>query len=155
MLTTMSEDMPDSSKQPRRIQLSETEGFSREGFDGHIYYTAADGTLSLLRIDVHGSHPRKRMMGDTTRTYTVLDGTGRFTLGNETHDVQSGDVFVIPPDGEYHYEGQMTLDEVNSSPSGNIQDQKLEQIPFSTLTQSEAPPIVKPPYPNTHPQSSF
>ena len=151
----MSEEVPEQSKNPRRIQLGDTEGFQREGFDGHIYYTAPDGTLSLLRIDVHGSHPRKKMLGDTTRTYTVLDGTGRFTLGNETHDVQPGDVYVIPPEGEYQYEGQMTLDEVNSSPSGNIQDQKLEETPPPPISPSSTSPIVKPPYPNTHPQSSF
>lgn len=121
----MSEDMRETRSTPKRIQLSETEGFSREGFDGHIYYSAPNGTLSLLRIDVHGSHPRKKMLGDTTRTYTVLNGTGSFTVGEETFDVQPGDVYVIPPGGEYHYQGEMTLDEVNSSPSGNIQDQKL------------------------------
>ena len=108
----------------RRIQLTETEGFSREGFDGHIY-TELGSNFNALRVDVHGNHPRKRMLGDTTRNYLVIDGTGRFTIRDETFDVQPGDLFVIPPEGEYQYEGQMTLFEFNVSPSGNIQDQKL------------------------------
>jgi len=110
---------------PRRIALHETEGFSREGFDGHIYIELPNANFNALRIDVHGSHPRKKMVGDTTRNYLVVEGTGTFTLGEETFDVQPGDLFIIPPEGEYQYKGQMTLFEFNVSPSGNIQDQKL------------------------------
>ena len=121
----MSKEVPQDGKTPRRIQLNDAESFSTEGFDGHVYTEVPGANFNALRVDVHGSHPRKKMLGDTTRNYLVIEGIGKFTLGGETFDVQPGDLFSIPPEGEYHYEGQMTLFEFNVSPSGNIQDQKL------------------------------
>ena len=65
------------------------------------------------------------MLGDTTRTYYVIEGTGSFTVGADTHKVAEGDLFVIPPGGEYDYDGQMRLLEVNISPTNTFQDEKL------------------------------
>jgi mannose-6-phosphate isomerase-like protein (cupin superfamily) len=122
----MSEGLSESHQSPKRIQLSEATDFEREGFDGHVYVPSEAGIgFNVLSVDVHGSHPRKRMLGDTTRTYYVIDGTGSFTLGDTTTEVQAGDLFVIPPEGEYEYNGQMRLLEVNVSPSNGFQDEKL------------------------------
>src|SRR5580698_7300571 len=118
----MSEEAPNSDQTPRRIRLDETDGFSREGFDGHVYVPSEAGVgFNVLSVDVHGNHPRKRMVGDTTRTYYVIDGTGSFTIGDSSTEVQAGDLFVIPPEGEYEYSGQMRLLEVNVSPSNGFQ----------------------------------
>jgi mannose-6-phosphate isomerase-like protein (cupin superfamily) len=125
-IITMSKELPPANTTPRKIQLDETEGFQQEGFDGHVYIPSDAGLgFNVLSIDVHGSHPRKRTVGDTTRNYYVIDGTGSFTLGDTSTDVQMGDLFVIPPDGEYEYKGEMRLLEVNVSPSNNFQDEKL------------------------------
>jgi quercetin dioxygenase-like cupin family protein len=122
----MGEEVSIPHNTPKRIPLSETDGFQREGFDGHVYVPSEAGAgFNVLSVDVHGSHPRKRMLGDTTRTYYVIDGTGSFTLGDNTTEVQAGDLFIIPPDGEYEYNGQMRLLEVNVSPSNSFQDEKL------------------------------
>jgi quercetin dioxygenase-like cupin family protein len=122
----MSEGLTEQPPTPKRVQLSETDGFQREGFDGHVYVPSEAGVgFNVLSVDVHGAHPRKRMLGDTTRTYYVIDGTGSFTLGDATTEVQAGDLFIIPPDGEYEYNGQMRLLEVNVSPSNNFQDEKI------------------------------
>lgn len=122
----MSEELVSPQSTPKRVKLSETEGFRREGFDGHVYVPSEAGVgFNVLSVDVHGSHPRKRMLGDTTRTYYVIDGTGSFTLGDNTTEIQAGDLFIIPPDGEYEYNGQMRLLEVNVSPSNGFQDEKL------------------------------
>lgn len=122
----MSEELVNPQHAPKRVQLSETKSFQREGFDGHVYVPSEAGVgFNVLSVDVHGSHSRKRMLGDTTRTYYVIDGTGSFTLGETTTAVQAGDLFIIPPDGEYEYNGQMRLLEVNVSPSNGFQDEKL------------------------------
>jgi mannose-6-phosphate isomerase-like protein (cupin superfamily) len=122
----MSEELGIPQPTPKRVQLNETEGFQREGFDGHVYVPSEAGMgFNVLSVDVHGSHPRKRMLGDTTRTYYVIEGTGSFTLGDATTEVQAGDLFIIPPEGEYEYNGQMRLLEVNVSPSNGFQDEKL------------------------------
>lgn len=106
-----------------RVSLAGATSFEREGFDGHIYVDTPD--LKMLQVDVHGRHPRKRMVSGV-RTYTVLDGEGTFTLGDETYSVNKGDLFVIPEGGEYEYEGLMTLFEANASTNGLIQDEKIQ-----------------------------
>jgi quercetin dioxygenase-like cupin family protein len=108
------------------ISLAETEGFKREGFSGHVYVDgSAEMGFTALAVDVHGRHPRKRMV-DTTRNYLVLEGTGRFTLGDTTTEVEQGQLFVIPAGSEYEYAGEMKLFEFNVSPDNSFKDEKLE-----------------------------
>jgi len=122
----MSEELPSQQSRPRKVSSNETSDFERPGFDGHVYVPSeANEGFTVLGIDVHGSHPRKRMLGDTTRTYYVIKGTGSFTIGEDTHEVTEGDLFIIPPGGEYNYDGQMQLLEVNISPSNEFQDERL------------------------------
>lgn len=110
----------------RKISLEATEGFEKEGFSGHVYIPSEEKVgFNALMVDVHGRHPRKRMV-DTTRTYLVVDGAGTFTLGDTATEVQKGDLFVIPPGEEYEYEGQMQLFEFNVSPDNSFQDETLE-----------------------------
>jgi len=112
---------------PRKISLAETEQFERPGFTGHEYVTKTEGLgFAALQVNVHGAHPRKKMLDGTTRTYYVVGGEGTFTLGDETHAVAQGDLFVIPPEGEYEYEGVMTLLEMNISPDNSFKDQRIE-----------------------------
>jgi mannose-6-phosphate isomerase-like protein (cupin superfamily) len=110
---------------PRKISSHQTSDFTKEGFSGRVYVTpeSKEGFNALV-VDVHGKHPRKRMV-DTTRVYFVIEGTGHFTLGNETTQVNEGDLFVIPPLGEYEYEGQMRLFEFNVSPDNSFRDEVL------------------------------
>lgn len=120
----MSEQQPFSSE-PQKIPLSDTQNFDREGFSGQVYIPPqANAGFNALMVDVHGSHPRKRMV-DTTRVYLVMEGSGTFTLGENVNGVQKGDLFVIPPGGEYEYEGQMQLFEFNVSPDNSFKDETL------------------------------
>jgi len=121
----MNEGVPQVPEKPRRIESSETEEFSREGFDGHVYVAEPTLGFNALAVDVHGRHPRKKMLGDTTRSYFVIEGHGVFVLGNESYNAGAGDLFIVPPGAEYEYEGEMRLFEFNVSPSKNIQDEKI------------------------------
>lgn len=112
----------------RKVSLKDTEHFDRPGFSGDVYVPKEANTgLFALQVDVHGRHPRKRILQGTTRMYYVVKGEGNFTIGDETHSVADGDTFIIPPGGEYEYEGDMTLFEVNVSPDNSFRDEKLEQ----------------------------
>ena len=122
----MKKELTNLSRLPHKISLSETDSFECPEFDGHVYVAPdTNQGFNVLAIDVHGGHPRKRMLGDTTRTYYVIEGSGSFTVGDDIHNVAQGDLFVIPPDGEYSYDGQMRLLEVNISPTNTFQDEKL------------------------------
>ena len=51
----------------------------------------------MLRITVHGNHPLKKMVGDTTRTYYVESGSGEFFIDNVKYDAKPGNFFIIEP----------------------------------------------------------
>ena len=52
-------------------------------------------------------------MVGATRSYLVIDGEGTFTLNGKPLKVREGDLVVIPSDGEYSYQGEMSLFEFN------------------------------------------
>lgn len=98
---------------PRVISLRAAKHFDREGFSGNRYVEPEDGVgYSALHVEVHGKHPRKKMVG-ATRSYMVLEGEGTFTLNCETFKIKKGDLFIVPDGAEYEYEGNMELFEFN------------------------------------------
>jgi hypothetical protein len=110
-----------------RVPLSGATHFDRDGFSGDIYVSKeANLGFVALQVDVHGRHPRKRILDGNTRSYYVASGEGTFTLGDDTHSVQQGDLYVVPAGSEYEYEGVMTLLEFNISPDNSFGDEKLE-----------------------------
>jgi hypothetical protein len=124
------EKEPTSPINPFIVKIDDVQPFERPGFQGLPQVTLEQGLgFSALTIWVEGNHPRKRML-EGTRTYYVADANpkGTFTLGNEVREVEEGDLFVIPEGGEYSYQGDMTLFEVNiPSVAGLVRDEKLEQ----------------------------
>lgn len=110
-----------------RVPLSQATHFDRDGFSGDVYVPKeAKLGFIALQVDVHGRHPRKRILEGNTRSYYVANGEGTFTLGEDVHQVQQGDLFVIAAGSEYEYEGMMTLLEFNVSPENSFGDEKLE-----------------------------
>lgn len=100
-------------KPGKKIALDSARHFERDGFSGDVYVEPDAGFgFSALHVDVHGRHPLKQMV-DATRSYLILEGSGTFTLNGEKSEVKKGDLFVIPDGGEYEYEGQMELFELN------------------------------------------
>lgn len=111
----------------RKISLNDTTKFEREGFSGNVYIDGSNSEgFNALQINVHGKHPKKRILKGNTRAYYVAEGTGTFTLNGEIHNIQQGDLFVIPAGSEYEYQGEMRLFEFNVSPDGSFGDEKLE-----------------------------
>jgi mannose-6-phosphate isomerase-like protein (cupin superfamily) len=109
-----------------KISLNETFRFDNEGFSGNVYVEGDSGQgFNALLVEVHGHHPRKRILEGNTRAYYVVSGTGTFILEEVEHHVQENDLFVIPAGGEYEYTGEMKLFEFNVSPDNIFGDQKL------------------------------
>lgn len=123
----MSEAEGRQSQPPRKISLGETQHFDAEGFSGDVYVDPKDGFgYSALGVDVHGRHPRKRVIG-ATRSYLVREGSGIFTLGGVVHEVKEGDLFVIPDGGDYEYGGKMKLFEFNVPGTTSANEEILEE----------------------------
>lgn len=121
------EPAPQDTSESFKVPLSEATHFDRDGFSGDIYVPKeANLGFIALQVDVHGRHPRKRILDGNTRSYYVASGEGSFTLDDDTHAVQQGDLYVVPAGSEYEYEGVMTLLEFNVSPDNSFGDEKLE-----------------------------
>lgn len=109
----------------RKISLNNTNKFEREGFSGYVYIDRSHNEgFSALQVDVHGKHLKKRILKGNTRAYYVAEGTGTFTLNGEIHNIQQGDLFVIPAGSDYEYQGEMRLFEFNVSPDGTFGDER-------------------------------
>lgn len=118
---------PADTKKGFHIPLVDASHFDRDGFSGDVFVPKeANLGFVALQVDVHGKHPRKRILEGNIRSYYVVSGEGIFTLGEEARQAQQGDLFVIPAGSEYAYEGVMTLFEFNVSPDNSFGDEQLE-----------------------------
>jgi mannose-6-phosphate isomerase-like protein (cupin superfamily) len=71
------------------------------------------GDLSVTWVRIAGRHRRLRT-DRSTRVYYVLEGEGRFTLGDEpAAAVRTGDVVVVPRGVPYDLDGELTYLVVN------------------------------------------
>lgn len=111
---------------PKCIPNWKTQHFEREGFTGDVYIPkSAEMGFTALQVNVHDSHPRKRISEGNVRSYFVIDGTGTFRVNGSNMPARKGTLFVIQPGDEYSYSGEMTLFEVNVSPDNTFGDEKL------------------------------
>ena len=109
----MSETIQPTGPLAKKISLKDAFHFEREGFSGDVFVGTDQGSgYNALLVDVHGRHYRTGIKG-ATRNYLVVEGEGTFTLDGEVHQVQIGDLYVIPDGHDYEYEGKMKLFEFN------------------------------------------
>lgn len=109
-----------------KISLENTRSFDASGFSGQVYVEGGQNVgFNALLVTVSGRHPKKKML-DTVRNYYVLEGKGIFILDGESHQVKSGDLFIVGAGHEYEYSGDMKLFEFNISPDNSFKDQILE-----------------------------
>ena len=125
-MSELSQLQPEHSKTERISPFRDGGNFERNGFDGQILVDGSENRgFSTLIVQVHGEHPLKRMLEDTTRTYFVLEGSGSFTLDGQRQTVEKGQLIVIELGGKYQYEGEMSLLETNISAMNIFSDLKL------------------------------
>ena len=95
------------------LKLSDATKVERDGFTAWVYNLKKDSpAVSTVYVDCHAAHERVSVKA-SHRLYFVIEGEGKFTVGDEEHVVESKDVIIIEPKTPYSYEGQMTLFEVN------------------------------------------
>ncbi len=110
----------------RKITFGQTKRFDKEGFSGNVYIDGSDQQgFNALLVDVHGRHPKKRILEGNTRSYFVVKGSGTLTLDGEAQEINEGDLFVISAGSEYEYSGNMTLFEFNVSPDNTFKDKRI------------------------------
>lgn len=103
--------------------------FERPWFSWEIYVGKdAKKWFTMLRINVHGKHPLKKMVGDTTRTYYVESGSGEFIIDGIKNKAIPGHFFIIEPWHQYEYSGDMILIENNISQSNSFNDELIDLL---------------------------
>jgi len=99
---------------------------TREGFTAYVYNNKDQyPTLNTVYVDCFKDH-EKVYVKTSHRLYFVIEGSGTFTLNNETFSVKQNDVIVIEPMVEYSYEGQMKLFETNYPATGSEDEVVVE-----------------------------
>lgn len=74
----------------------------RPGVDGWYYQLPEinNGT-TIAYAEFTGEHG-ERTIGERSRIYYILEGTGEFVVNGETFTVDPGDLVPIPPHGTYN-----------------------------------------------------
>ena len=118
-----------STSERTMITSKDTTHFDKEWFSWDIYVHKDEKMwFTILRITVRDKHPKKRMIGDTTRTYYVESWMGEFIIDGEKNNALAGTLFIIKPGHEYEYSGNMILMETNVSQSNAFKDELITTL---------------------------
>ncbi len=97
-----------------KFKLKDAYKFGWKGLKGWAYNSKDDfRNASAAYFEISGTHGRtKSKISD--RIYLVLDGSGKFTIGEKTIQVKKMDVIIVPKNTPYDYKGKMKLYLVHS-----------------------------------------
>ncbi|MFA6549960.1 MAG: hypothetical protein WCT36_01225 [Candidatus Gracilibacteria bacterium] len=95
------------------FKLDKAKKVKKEGFTAFLYNLKQDfPSYNAVYVDCHKNH-EKVYVKASHRIYFVIDGSGKFVVGDEENQVEKNDVIVIEPMTKYEYEGKMKLFEIN------------------------------------------
>lgn len=85
-----------------KIGKKDAVSHGREGVKGTYYQLPeTDGGKTVAYAEFTGEHG-ERTIGNHSRIYYILEGTGEFIINGEKFDVESGDVIPVPPHATYN-----------------------------------------------------
>jgi mannose-6-phosphate isomerase class I len=87
-----------------KYQLNVEEEIGRPSIRGHPYVSAFNFERLGCRLFVTETRHGKIKNVASDRLYLVLEGHGRFTVGDDTFPVEPGDVVIVPRNTPYDYE---------------------------------------------------
>jgi SAM-dependent methyltransferase/mannose-6-phosphate isomerase-like protein (cupin superfamily) len=83
--------------------------FTGKGLLGYTFGPLQKKDLEIYYVEVEKGHDTFMISKKITRIYYILEGSGRFTIGDDRYDVSPGMLVEVPPKIEYCYSGKMTL----------------------------------------------
>ena|SRR3989344_1780906 len=109
-----------------KVSLKDTRASDHIDFKASFYLEKSDGkALNALLVDCKKRHYRARLNG-ATRIYLVLEGSGTFTINDETAVAELYDLFVVESGDAYAYKGEMRLFECNVPATDSANEDQLE-----------------------------
>lgn len=90
-----------------KVELKKEPSFKKNGFQGFTYpLNSTDVEISY--IDCFHQHD-KYCIYQGVFIYYVVEGNGKFKIGNDIFDVKNGDMIEVPANTEFVYKGKMKL----------------------------------------------
>ena len=65
-----------------------------------------NSNFSVALIEINGDHGKVKCIGED-RIYFILDGKGKFVIGDEINDVSPNDLIFVPRNTPYNIIGKM------------------------------------------------
>jgi mannose-6-phosphate isomerase-like protein (cupin superfamily) len=94
---------------PYVLAASTSPSFALKGLAGYEFQPLKDQDIAIHLLDVHKGHDTFIISKALTRFYYIIEGTGVFTIDNQTYDVEPGLLVEVPPGVEYSYSGSMKI----------------------------------------------
>lgn len=86
-----------------KISKKESVPYGRAGVSAFNYSLPdVNEGSSVIYAELTGIHG-ERTIGDRSRIYYILDGSGEYVINGEKFFVEPGDVVTIPPHATYNY----------------------------------------------------
>ncbi|MBI4162927.1 MAG: cupin domain-containing protein [Candidatus Aenigmarchaeota archaeon] len=88
-----------------KFSMKDGHKFGWKGIDGiGLTHDIKNGHVSYVKVS--GRHGKIKTMHED-RFYYVIDGKGKFWVGDEMYEVIKGDVIFVPKKTPYDFEGKM------------------------------------------------
>lgn len=85
-----------------KISKNDAVHHSRPGVEGWYYQLPeTNNGTTVAYAEFSGEHG-ERTIGEKSRIYYILEGTGEFLVNGGKFDVEPGDLIPIPPHGTYN-----------------------------------------------------
>ena len=112
-----------------KFKLRDAKQFGWEGLDGWSLSSKEDfERASAAMFEVTEKHGKiKSLVSD--RIYLILEGSGEFTINEDTVSVEKNDVIIVPKNTPYDYKttkGKLRLFLVHAPAFDNTKEIKLE-----------------------------
>ena len=89
-----------------KIELNKEPSFKKNGFAGYTYPLSTKMQINF--IDCWDKHDNYFIYGKTF-VYYIVEGRGKFKIGDKLLDVTTGDMIEVPANTETTYKGLMKL----------------------------------------------
>lgn len=94
---------------PFIYKLPSAISFRGKGLFGYSFGALQQKDLEVLYIESETGHDTFMVCKGVTRTYYILNGTGKFTIDGREYQVSPGELVEVPAGIEYSYSGRMTM----------------------------------------------
>jgi mannose-6-phosphate isomerase-like protein (cupin superfamily) len=85
-----------------KVSKNQATHHGRDGVDAYYYqFPEINGSTTVAYAEFTGEHG-ERTIGERSRIYYILEGSGEFIINGEKFDIEVGDTVAVPAHGTYN-----------------------------------------------------